>query len=291
MGGIVTKRRNADGSSKGGNGGSDSFLSAEDHKGFKAFLHHQPACLSSWDHIVHGAIDGKYLADWFQIYVIDSLRCLPDTEEGRAIESLLTQSARKRGKNPVLFVMRYCVRLHRVGESEVLIPCMISVRQFTNQQCFLLQMKRRLGVLGREHSRIGVSAKMLNQFVECLLYGVSQCVDPLNRDAIMIAWKTNLAYIVGHMTTTTFTFVRNSFSSSNQVSGCCAQCGEYLVGGRADRCEECMEMGSMTAKPSVDRSEAISIIVGSLSELDLNGNENVCYAIKEMVKESENGSE
>jgi hypothetical protein len=146
-----------------------------------------PICVTSWNHVVHTKVNGTLLGDLFQINVFDGLRNLKH-DSGKIIEMLLSDSRKKRSMNPVTFVMRYCIKTKRSSEAAY---------------------KKKLLMLGREHSRIGVDGDMITQFCEILLnaFGSVLC-DPMTRTPIMYAWMANMRFIVWHMTNVRFSFMR-----------------------------------------------------------------------------------
>jgi hypothetical protein len=115
MGGVVVVPNDTQ-SSQGSSGKS---LNGPELFGFRDFQANLLTCAKSWDDIANASFDGRYLAISFQEYVFEGLRNLPDSNESKAVDDMLTQSVKTRRKNPVLFVMRYCIKLHRVKELEV----------------------------------------------------------------------------------------------------------------------------------------------------------------------------
>lgn len=148
-----------------------------------------PLCVQSWNYVVKTRVNGKLLGDIFQMEVIRRVKAMRDPT-GSIMEEVLLSSKDVRSHNPVTAAMRYCVRTRRVDDQ---------------------QFRKKLALLGREHARIGISADLIVCFCEILVSSFAACLqmDPMiNLDQIMYAWAANMKYIVTHMTSTRYSFLR-----------------------------------------------------------------------------------
>jgi hypothetical protein len=67
-------------------------------------------CKSSFKFITENRVDTCSLYELFQLYVIQGLQRLPE-EEGKKIENLILAGKKSRKTNPIVFVIRFVIRI------------------------------------------------------------------------------------------------------------------------------------------------------------------------------------
>jgi hypothetical protein len=206
-----------------------------------------PLFASSWNDIMSSKTAGCRLSNMFQISVIEGLKSLGD--EGSIIDMLLRSSSKKhwRASDPVVFIMRYCIKSMQADEADHVM---------------------KLQMLGREHSRIGVTDYLIAVFCEVLLQALARCLVPSEQtNRIIHAWAANFRYIITLMTNRRFSFLRPGAPQRHT----CVQCGEDVIDTDAEICNDCMQDNTAGTKST-----------NAIMFLNHDGLDHGCHSIPEI---------
>jgi hypothetical protein len=85
---------------------------------YKEIIENLPICAGAWTRLLNTKVASVSMGDIFQSHVYKSLRAMSGTQ-GFFLEKLILKSRNSRAKNPIIFVMRFSLRLGQYKEGVV----------------------------------------------------------------------------------------------------------------------------------------------------------------------------